>query len=533
MQIRPNHTFRPAAWAVLCALHVILAASFLGDRSPGTAAAVTGFPLDDAWIHLVYGRELAHHGRLFYNTGELEAGFTSPVWILCTGFAELLGMVSGVSSVATVKTLGVLSAACASLLVFELNLTLTGNAVISLVLAGIAAGTPLVAFSQLSGMEVGLASAWLLAAILMLERRSYSSAGIYCGLAYLTRPECVVLAPLLLLGVTIAERRSAHGTRALGSAVAKVLLPLLMAAGTWALYCLAVNGHPLPNTFYVKYQQADLAVGLVQVVREIVLDLPLAFGSIGCLVYLVGAVELARTGRAAGLAVLGLPWLFLVAVAASRPMPQGCGLYFYWWRYVLSALPALYVPAAAGAGLLWRMGGGDSPWTLRTSGGVRKALCALCLLLLLLVPLSRYPWQLGFRRQLFSWNCQNINEVQVALGHWVNTTVPPDEAVFVNDSGAIRYFGNRRTIDLLGLNNHDLAFRKTRLEHLRWDVAEMTKAMSELRATHLVVFPSWFPRLVASPDFPARFVAVASFASGNYTASPAQQESMVAYRRLP
>src|SRR5512138_3978300 len=47
-----------------------------------------GFPLDDAWIHLTYARNLAEHGEWAFRLGERSAGSTSPLWtvLLSVGF---------------------------------------------------------------------------------------------------------------------------------------------------------------------------------------------------------------------------------------------------------------------------------------------------------------------------------------------------------------------------------------------------------------------------------------------------------------
>src|SRR5215213_10867890 len=47
-----------------------------------------GFPLDDAWIHLTYARNLAQHGEWAFRLGERSAGSTSPIWtaLLSIGF---------------------------------------------------------------------------------------------------------------------------------------------------------------------------------------------------------------------------------------------------------------------------------------------------------------------------------------------------------------------------------------------------------------------------------------------------------------
>src|SRR5882672_2158325 len=59
--------------ALVAGLHLLAAVLFLSRCGPG-------FPLDDAWGHLVYGRSLATLQGLAYNPGQPEAGVTSPLW---------------------------------------------------------------------------------------------------------------------------------------------------------------------------------------------------------------------------------------------------------------------------------------------------------------------------------------------------------------------------------------------------------------------------------------------------------------------
>jgi hypothetical protein len=42
--------------------------------------------------------------------------------------------------------------------------------------------------------------------------------------------------------------------------------------------------------------------------------------------------------------------------------------------------------------------------------------------------------------------------MQVAIGHWVRTETAPDAVIATHDAGAIRYLGQRETIDVVGLN---------------------------------------------------------------------------------
>jgi hypothetical protein len=42
----------------------------------------SGFPLDDAWIHQVYARNLVLHREWAFNPGQPSGGSTSPLWSL-------------------------------------------------------------------------------------------------------------------------------------------------------------------------------------------------------------------------------------------------------------------------------------------------------------------------------------------------------------------------------------------------------------------------------------------------------------------
>ena len=52
---------------------------------------VTGFPLDDAWIHQTYARNLAATGQWAFVPGQTSAGSTSPLWSLLLSLGYWLG----------------------------------------------------------------------------------------------------------------------------------------------------------------------------------------------------------------------------------------------------------------------------------------------------------------------------------------------------------------------------------------------------------------------------------------------------------
>src|SRR5205085_6611488 len=66
-------------------------------------AGASGFPLDDAWIHLHFARNLAEGAGFSYNPGVPVAGSTAPLWTLVLAAGALLAG----PSLALAKTLGV------------------------------------------------------------------------------------------------------------------------------------------------------------------------------------------------------------------------------------------------------------------------------------------------------------------------------------------------------------------------------------------------------------------------------------------
>lgn len=253
-------------------MHGVTAYVFLADRSPQTDAALTGFPVDDAWIHLVYGRSLAQHGVPAFNDSTLEAGFSSPAWIAVTGGAHLLAH-DPRTVVLLVKIAGVLAALLGSVAIARLCHHLTGAHWPGLYAGALAGLTSFLAFAQVSGMEPLLAGALALWALVAALRRKPATAGALLAAAYLARPETLVLAPCLVLPFVLRSGAAPPSTRR-GPALLRLLLPVVLAAAAWALYCLAATGRPLPNTYYVKSVGQQFLAGSWVILRNIVWELP-------------------------------------------------------------------------------------------------------------------------------------------------------------------------------------------------------------------------------------------------------------------
>jgi hypothetical protein len=92
-----------------------------------------------------------------------------------------------------------------------------------------------------------------------------------------------------------------------------------------------------------------------------------------------------------------------------------------------------------------------------------------------------------------SQSVSGIDRQQVALGRWAKEDLPASARIGLNDTGAIAYFGDRRTFDIVGLTTRSegrywVAGAGSRLEHYERLNATNPSALP----THFIVYPEWF-----------------------------------------
>ena len=411
----------------------VLAPEYLSSR---------GFPLDDAWIHSVYGRSLARGGMLAYNPGIPATGATSPLWAVVMAVPHLLTS-RPAAMLLGVKLIGLaLHFLTAFLLLWAF--AWRGRVEVAAVV-----GCMLVAFhsdlvsASMSGMEVALATAVAAGLLLAARRAAVAAYGLLSLVAPLARPELTLLCfaiPVLLL-VRRDHRRlvALIGATAVGNA---------LAYGAIGVRNLAVSGLPLPATFYAKagVPQLQLVGAQIRGFSELLGRLPVVDSSILLLITALIAVGVVGGRRvlsapvedAAAALLAGL--LFCVAsFALVAPVDPRA---FYHQRYVLPALPLMVVaiPVLVSTALTRRL----APVTSRL---VQFGLLAVLVLSVLVAALSRYP--------ALSNDALNIDDVQVRLGQSLAMT-GADQVVWAIDAGAVRYFGNAFVVDLIGLNNAEI-----------------------------------------------------------------------------
>jgi hypothetical protein len=448
----PHNTSVPVAplVAVLptaAGLVVLLAVWFAGRPS----GASVGFPLDDAWIHMVYGRGLLADGYLAYNPGTPATGNTAPLWALCVGVAHaLFGRISTEAVVVGVFLLGCIFHLVTIWLVADLTWRLTRHGVTAVGAATILAVSAPMAGAAFSGMEVALCALLLVAAVRALIQQHWWRAGVWLALAATARPEA---AAVTVLALALALTVDGSGAR---TRLRQVLLPLAvpsaLAGSALVAYYWTASGRPLPATFYFKHAVGitDLPDRFLTAFTELFNQVPPFIGLIGWLAfagYIAGRDHSPPDPTPRWKTVAVWPALagFIYIVANLYVMPPVDPAAFYHLRYVLPAVPLLIVGATVGAEMLAeRSTRGRPVFAVAVAAAIASGAITI-------VPVSA---------RLHN-DVRNINEVQRAMGAWLAQSTSQDSWIAASDAGAVRYFSQRPTIDLMGLNTPELYWNAT------------------------------------------------------------------------
>ena len=428
----------PLAAAVcgLAALHIAAPAYLFGQ----------GFPLDDAWIHAVYARELARSGALAYNPGVPATGETSPLWAIVLAVPHAIAGAS--MAVLLTKLVGFAMHAASAVLIALAIRDVCGEGRLLPASGGVLVALhPDLVAASVSGMEVPLATLVIGWVALAAVRANVLLAASLGAASFLARPESAAIAVLLPLVYWIRTQP-------------RVALKLSLCAFLGALVSIAVistrnilvSGMPLPATFYAKAHVADLvdihwhmqSVGFGRV-----LGLMPLVNAAGVLAVLVGVCALilvrpqtTSCGRlAAALYVSGVGFCAISFALVPPTDPSA----FYHQRYVLPALLPIVaaLPLLAHELLLGWLG---RVAHVRAGVAVGVVVIVMGAVLLASAP-ARY-------RRLSN-DARNIDDVQVAFGHALARAAPAATA-WVVDAGATRYFGRAFVVDLMGLNTFEL-----------------------------------------------------------------------------
>ena len=429
------------------------------------------FPMDDAYIHFVYARNLAEHGKLMFNfPDEKGVGTSSPLWVLLLAG----GYAAGIPLHLLAKALGIGALIIVGAALYLLLRPIWGVfASLGTALAAVLSG-PMLWFS-LSGMETTLFLALALLALLAYRARRWLWMGLLLGLLTLARPEGLALA----LAITLAEiARQKRIPRPL--VWAGIICALV--AGPWFLYLYLRTGHFLPTSGLSKHVTTTMGVQLVASQNPVLGTLarltPLTYTGLWA-VYLVefvlGGMTLPPPRLPIGAAV-GNPhytlslWAVVGLVGMVGPLLWAARRAWNvrrWPRLLQDPARRPWVPF-----LLWLvfhnlayMAFLPVPGTASRYGAVNHIALWLGLVAGLRAfahrPRLQRVWVAGlilllgangaYWNSVYDANLEHMQNVRIAAARFVRDHVPPKELCAAFDIGAVRFYSERPIIDLYGL----------------------------------------------------------------------------------
>jgi hypothetical protein len=449
-----------------------------------------GFPLDDAWIHLTYARNLAEHGEWAFRLGQHSAGSTSPLWTLFLS----IGFLVDLAPYAWTYLLGwiVLALLAGYAENVARKLLITYQPRIPWVGLFFVFAWHLT-WSAVSGMETLLHALIIFVVLsnLISGSRRYLTLGVLAGLSIWIRPDgLTLLGPILFAGL-LSEK--SWYSRA--EAFWKTLLGFGALFFPYLLFNLALSGNPWPNTFYAKQAEYE-AFWFSKTLAERISDYLWPILASPFLVLIPGAIWwLVKNIRGQNWGALaGLIWFFgYIAIYFTRLPAYQHG------RYIIPALPIMYL-----WGLLGFVELISSPKLNRRIEFVWQVLTVV--------------FTIAFQ---FIGARQNANDVfwieteMVRAAKWVEQNIPSDARLAVHDIGALGFYVQNPIIDMAGLTTPEI------VPFIR-DEARLAEYLDLQSVDYLVTLPSFYPQLTSQKEL--------LFEAGPDVGQPQFDENMQVFR---
>lgn len=435
-------------------------------------AGEVGFPLDDAWIHQTYARNLGLNGEWAFLPGQPSAGSTSPLWTAILAVGYRLGLAPYWWS----YLLGWLNLWGLSIIgMWVFNLLCPEYRSWRLVAGALLALEWHLVWAAVSGMETLIFAtlALLVFGLLLVKEPPWFWLGALIGLSAWARPDGIsLLGPALLAAWLTQTRWSARG-----KVMVRLGLGFVLLFAPYLFFNRSLSGAWWPNTFFAK--QAEYAVelqtslwsrlaeqGILPLVGAGALLLP------GFLYMIVMAVQ-----QRAWQTLLAALWVigFLALYALRLPVSYQHG------RYVMPVMPVYFIWGLSGVIKLVGCPAAHAGW--RVIGRAWGLSIGVLLILFYFLGAAAYQRDVAL-----------IESEMVDTAQWLTRNTEPDSIVAAHDIGALGYFGERQLLDLAGLVSPEV------IPFIR-DEASLATYLDDQGADYLVTFPGWYPYLVsrASP----------------------------------
>jgi hypothetical protein len=509
----PAHTL--TLWLVLAAL---TCGGYL--LVSHTLNGALGFPLDDAWIHQTYARNLSATGQWVFQPGHVSAGSTAPLWSLLLSLGYWLCL----PYLAWTYILGTVALGLTAWIVAGLASDLFPDHPRVGWLAGLLCVTEWhMVWAAVSGMETVLYACLALVLIKLsstnwqISNGKYQVANNKCqlgadvhslpfaiwylrfvilgfigGLLVLTRPEGLVLVGLVTVGYSWRLRRNLRHLPATWSAFG---LGLMLPLAPYLVFNYSITGLAFPNTFYAKQQEYQVLLTTYPAWQRwlTMVGVTLVGGQVLLLPGFLYAVGWSIVGSGSRPPIPGTS-------GAWQDARQGILLIAVWWfthltlyalrlpvtyqhgRYEMPVIPLFILIGAGGTVYLLRLA--TRPMLARVLKRTTIAAVGLAYAAFLAIGARTYAADVGF-----------VEGEMVATAHWLTDNTSADSLIAVHDIGAVGYFANRPLLDLAGLVTPQVIPFIT-------DEVILMRFMQSKGADYVIFFPDWsaaYQRMAGDP----------------------------------
>lgn len=437
---------------------------------------IYGFAFDDSWIHVQYAKTIFEGRPWEYAWGIPSTGSSGPLWSMVLTPVFLFG-----SSHDTIVT----SVLVASGILYIIDVFLVGEivkqhterwqyAVLGQVIFVL---VPRNAGLMLSGMETPLAMMMILLALFVLPRQDWQYdiiLGVVAGLAYLCRPEFVLIAALCLpiRSLIVLYRDDNRKRRLLTLFVMFALAALVVLP--WVFHCYNTTGLPLPDSYYSKLRwgvsQVDIDLWNWYWIGNWFPTEPyLGLGFVGGLVILITKrrpYELILISSLFALYYFTMPGMSLLFAA----------------RYLVPLFDLMAIAFIVGLALIFE-------WSIRMVSKSRvldvtyTTVMTITIVLLLFTPsiISSISYV-----DIHANQAKNIEEMQVHLALWVRENIPENAIIATYDAGALGFFAKGIVLDTYGLVTPLLLHNYT-------NPFTQSQFLREMNCTYIMYYVEWFP----------------------------------------
>ncbi|MFX1482066.1 MAG: hypothetical protein ACFFCP_02650 [Promethearchaeota archaeon] len=439
---------------------------------------IYGFAFDDSWIHVQYARTIFEGRPWEYAQGIPSTGSSGPLWSVVLSPIFLFGT----SHDAVVTSVLVISGVLYIIDVFlvgEIVKQNTGRWQYAILGQIVFVLVPRNAGLMLSGMETPLGMMMLLLALLFLPRLKWQYdilLGVIAGLAYLCRPEFVLLAavclPIRSLVVLYKDKKRKQRLLTLSAMFALAALVVL----PWVLHCYNTTGLPLPDSYYSK-----LRWGVTQEAVDL-----WNFFWFAAWFPTEPYLALSFVGGAALMLLKRRPYelTLIVSLYALYRLTMPGMSFLFAARYLVPLFDLMAIAFTCGIAIIVEQI--FKVQHLQDAADVEFSMVVASVFVLLLFTPSIVS-SVGYVDHHAN-QAKNIEEMQVHLSLWIRENVPQNATIATYDVGAIGYFARGTVLDIYGLVTPVLLHNYT-------SVYTQAEYLHSVNCTYIMFYVEWFPYL--------------------------------------